>query len=129
MTDRSPRRPDPDARSSGTTRAGEGQSAAAPRVPRLLIAGTHSGVGKTSATLGLIGAFRRLGLEVAPFKVGPDFIDPAFLGRAAGRAARNLDGWLLPPGELLRTLQVGARGADLALVEGMMGLYDGRSAT
>jgi cobyrinic acid a,c-diamide synthase len=103
----------------------------APKVglPRIVVAGTHSGVGKTSVTLGLLVALRALGLAVAPFKVGPDFIDPAFLTRGAGRPARNLDGWLLPDAELTRTLHHGAEGADMAVVEGMMGLYDGRSAT
>jgi cobyrinic acid a,c-diamide synthase len=95
---------------------------------RIVVAGTHSGVGKTSVALGLIVALRALGLAVAPFKVGPDFIDPAFLTRGAGRATRNLDGWLLPAAELTRTLHRGAAGADLGVVEGMMGLYDGRSA-
>jgi cobyrinic acid a,c-diamide synthase len=97
-------------------------------LPRLVVAGTHSGVGKTSVVLGLLAALRQLGLAVAPYKVGPDFVDPAFHARAADRPSRALDGWLLPPAELRRTL-TGAAGADLALIEGMMGLHDGRLAT
>jgi len=101
----------------------------ADRPPRLVVAGTHSGVGKTSVVLGLIAALRRQGLVVSPFKVGPDFVDPAFHAHVAACSSRNLDGWLLPQAELRRTFAHAAKRADLNLIEGMMGLYDGYAAT
>ncbi|MDL2316909.1 hypothetical protein LJC59_07515, partial [Desulfovibrio sp. OttesenSCG-928-A18] len=70
------------------------------RHPRLVIAATHSGCGKTSIALGLMGAFARQGIAVRPFKAGPDFIDPAFHARACGCSSYNLDPWLMPPGML-----------------------------
>jgi cobyrinic acid a,c-diamide synthase len=97
-------------------------------IPTLVIAGVASGVGKTTLTLGLLEVFRRRGLVVQPFKVGPDFIDPGFHGLIGGRPSHNLDGWLCSREFVRDMVARQAADADLALVEGVMGCFDGRGA-
>lgn len=94
--------------------------------PRLLIGAASSDSGKTTIALGLVAALRRRGHVVAPAKVGPDFIDAAHLGRVSGRPARNLDAWLAPPDVVLASFTRGSVDADVSIVEGVMGLFDGR---
>jgi cobyrinic acid a,c-diamide synthase len=91
----------------------------------LVIAAPRSGSGKTTLTLGLLAALKRRGLAVAPAKTGPDYIDTTILARAAGRAAINLDPWAMSPARLQSLATAHATGADLLLVEGVMGLFDG----
>ena len=94
-------------------------------VPILVIAGVSSGVGKTTVTLGLLEALRGRGLTVQAFKVGPDFIDAAYHALATGRPSYNLDGWMCGPEQVMATVGERAAQADLALVEGVMGCFDG----
>jgi cobyrinic acid a,c-diamide synthase len=95
----------------------------------LVVAGTASGVGKTTLTVGLLEAYRRRGLAVQAFKVGPDFIDPGFHALATGRPSYTLDGWMCGREHALATVARHAAEADLAIVEGVMGCFDGADAT
>ncbi len=105
----------------------ESQTAAArPAGPKgLVIAAPASGSGKTTIALGLLRALRDTGVKVASAKVGPDYIDPGFHAAAGGRACLNLDPWAMRPESLAFSVQAAGAGADLLIVEGVMGLFDG----
>lgn len=90
-----------------------------------LIAGTGSGVGKTTTALALMAAFRQRGFAVQPFKCGPDFLDTGHHTAICGRSSRNLDSWLLDAASIQTIFRVACGGAGVAIVEGMMGLFDG----
>jgi cobyrinic acid a,c-diamide synthase len=96
-------------------------------IPRVVIAAPASGHGKTTVATGLLAAYAARGLEVAPFKVGPDYIDPGYHGLAAGRPGRNLDPVLVGEDLIGPLFAHGSAGTELAVVEGVMGLYDGRT--
>jgi len=91
----------------------------------IIIAGTQSGVGKTTISIGVMAALKARGLVVQPYKVGPDFIDPAYHNHVTGRFSRNLDGWMMGKAAVMRTYRKPAEGADIRVIEGVMGLYDG----
>ena len=94
--------------------------------PAVVIAAPASGSGKTTVATGLMGALRRAGRRVAPFKVGPDFIDPGYHALAAQRPGRNLDPVLVGEQLIGPLYRHGSAGADIAVIEGVMGLFDGR---
>src|SRR5205809_2886314 len=94
----------------------------------LIIAGTHSKVGKTTIALALMATLRQRGLTVQPFKVGPDFIDPGHHTAICGRISRNLDTWMTSDEYVRNLVRADSADVDIAVVEGVMGLFDGRSA-
>ncbi|KJS16087.1 MAG: cobyrinic acid a,c-diamide synthase [Peptococcaceae bacterium BRH_c4b] len=96
--------------------------------PRLVIAGVHSGVGKTTVSTALMAALARSGIKVQPFKVGPDYIDPGYHTAATGKCSRNLDAWFVGEDGIREIFMRAARDADISIIEGVMGLYDGRGS-
>lgn len=94
-------------------------------IPRIVIAGTHSGCGKTTVAGGIMAALTARGLKVQPFKVGPDFIDPSHHTKICGRFSRNLDPFMMGEEGCTDTFIRATQGADIAVIEGVMGIYDG----
>ncbi|HMZ31939.1 MAG TPA: cobyrinate a,c-diamide synthase, partial [Methanoregulaceae archaeon] len=98
-------------------------------IPRIVIAGTHSGCGKTTVARGLMQSLRKRGLIVQPFKVGPDFIDPTYHSSITGRISHNLDPFMMGEDGVRETFLRACKGADIAIIEGVMGLFDGLDGT
>lgn len=98
-------------------------------IPRVVIAGIQSGCGKTTVTRGLMAALKKRGLVVQPYKIGPDFIDPSHHTRICGRVSRNLDVVMAGEDGVIDSFYSGCAGADIAVIEGVMGMYDGMDTT
>ena len=96
------------------------------KMPRIVIAGTTSGVGKTSITCAIIHGIKKKGYSVQPFKVGPDYIDPTYLSAISGNSARNLDAWIMGEDATLESFAKNSQ-SDMSVIEGVMGYYDGFS--
>lgn len=99
------------------------------KTPGIVIAGTNSGCGKTTLSMGVMAALKKKGLKVQPFKVGPDYIDPMFHTFITGRPSCNLDSWILPHETVKHLYNTHAQDADIAVTEGVMGFYDGHGVT
>ncbi len=93
--------------------------------PKFIVSGTSSGSGKTTVTLGLMAAFKERGYAVQPFKCGPDFIDPGLHHLITGRISRNLDLWMSGEKFTRETLEKNCQNGDIAIIEGVMGMFDG----
>jgi cobyrinic acid a,c-diamide synthase len=98
------------------------------KIPRIVIAGATSGVGKTSITCSIIYGMRHRGYTVQPFKVGPDYIDPTYLSAISGNSARNLDSWIMGKKAVIRSFMKNSC-SDISIIEGVMGFYDGFSGS
>ena len=98
-------------------------------IPTIVIAGTHSGCGKTTIASALMSALSKRGFIVQPFKIGPDFIDPSHHTAICSRNSRNLDPYMMEEKGVLETFTNACRGADIAVIEGVMGMYDGLEGT
>jgi len=94
-------------------------------LPRITIAGPYSGVGKTTISVGLMGALKKRGLKVQAFKVGPDYIDPSHHSIMLKRPSRNIDAWMVQPDGIVEIFQRATQDVDIAVIEGVMGLFDG----
>lgn len=94
-------------------------------IPRIAVAAIQGRSGKTTFTIGLLKALRDRGMTVQPFKKGPDFIDPSWATYASGQTCRNLDAFMMQPEQIIHTFCQGAKHADLAVIEGAMGIFDG----
>ncbi len=108
-------------KSGGTAKIASGRFSC----PRVILAGTHSGVGKTTITMGLLKALKNRNISVQPYKIGPDYIDSGFHSRIAGRICRNLDSFFLPNDVLLELFSRQAKQVSFSVIEGVMGMYDG----